>query len=151
MTSHERAIRDFTTALTLLGSEKIGNNSLGGSRFREASSSATEIKDYDEGPGRSGDAAATTEQNEIEDSGNPNPRPPHDRRALSVSNGCGGVDQAQPFVPEPGQVEEPRDKDGRLKLNRNHDSSSRRQSQGADGEDGMAEGGSVVGACRYAR
>lgn len=148
MSSHERAIRDFTTALALLGS-KQNEDDLDGSRSREASSAAELQNNADaEGLGRDGDVAATTNQIEIDDSSNTNSHASHDRCAPSEPNTSGGVDQNQQYLAKTGQ-QESLGEDDRFKLN--GDGASRRRSQGADGGDGMAEGGSVVGACHYAR
>lgn len=157
--SHERAVGDFTTALALIRRKQTGEG-FDGSRLRETCSAADLLQDNDEGPGGNGDDAAastTTEHKEIGGGGdggddNERPRTPDERCAPSTAPGAsvGGVAaQNQPRLAEPGHQAESRGEDGRSKISRGD--TSRRRSQGADGGDGMAEGGSVLGACHYAR
>lgn len=156
MSSHERAIRDFTTALTLLGSKQAEDDLGGSPRLRETSSAA-ELREHDEGApgGGNGDAAATAEPNAADGSCNAaNPRAPHEPCSPGESNASSsdGDDQEQPRLEEELGHRASSGENGRLekRLNSNR-SSSRRLSHGADAGDGMAEGGSVVGACYYAR
>ena len=162
VSSHERALGDFDTALTLVRRKKQTEDELDGATrpLRETSSAAELLQDNDEGPGgvEDGKAAAATTSTKHEETyggsggggGDASPRTPDERRSPGASNASGGVGHTQPcLAEEPGHHEEPHDEDGRLKTGGGD--GSRRRSQGADGGDGMAEGGSVLGACHYAR
>lgn len=133
MSSHGGAITDFSTALSLLGSEKI-ENGFGGSRFGEAYSGSE--------PQDTGDLAATAVLKGVDDGSGDDPRTPHQPFVPNVYIAYDGEDQNMGQEDVDGEDDRHTLEGGEAFL---------RRSQSADGGDGMAEGGSVVCACHYAR
>lgn len=142
--SHERAVEDFTTALAVLRSKRKGRETnLGGRESFRKSSSAGERRDEGEGAGvgdNGMDLDAKREQGTTTTTNNP-----HD-----VHPGTSGAADPNTFQDSNDRRDQSTSTDNKQRSTQ--DGGDRKDSQStSEGGDGMSEGGSVLGACHYAR
>lgn len=142
--SHERAVNDFTTALVVLRSKQEAlrkTNFRGSGTFRESSSRSAAREDEEGVAGGDGmDLAAKSDQDHNNKDDNPRAKLPEISGAADTTTCRGGNDRQDRTNPA----------DNRRQMSRGGDDRKNSQSN-SEGGDGMSEGGSVLGACHYAR
>ncbi|CBN78486.1 conserved unknown protein [Ectocarpus siliculosus] len=154
LSSHEQAIRDFTTALSILGSKSARSSRttslLGGADGCCRDDSVSQRKDEAKGDEKEVDARNAKPEQDGDTKGNrTNPE-------VMLSETCSprveynraGTD---PHEASPAETKHPESHGDEGHLEESREASCRRDSRSGEVGDGMGEGGSVVGACHYAR
>ncbi|CAM9639293.1 unnamed protein product, partial [Ectocarpus fasciculatus] len=150
---HEQAIRDFTTALYILGSKSARGSrtvSLDGADGCSRDGSVSQRKDEAKGVEKGVDARNAKPEQESDTEGNrTNPDP-------TLSENCSPRVEykrtsADPHEASPAETKQPESPAAEGHLEESRETNCRRDSRSGEVGDGMGEGGSVVGACHYAR
>lgn len=151
--SHEQAIRDFTTALSILGFKSACGSrtkSLGGADGCSRDDSVSQLKDEPEGEEKEVDARNAKPEQDSDTKGkrtnpdvmlseNCSPRVEYNRTGADLHEAS------------PAETKQPESHGAEGHLDESREANCRRDSRSGEVGDGMGEGGSVMGACHYAR
>ncbi|CAN0290663.1 unnamed protein product, partial [Ectocarpus sp. 12 AP-2014] len=151
--AHEQAIRDFTMALSILGSKTACGSrkkSLGGADGCTRDDSVSQRKYEAKGDEKEIDARNAKPEQDSDTKGNrTNPDVMlSDNCSPRVENNRAGAD---PHEASPAETKQPESHGAEGHLEESREAKCLRDSRSDEVGDGMGDGGSVVGACHYAR
>ncbi|CAM9836181.1 unnamed protein product [Ectocarpus sp. 4 AP-2014] len=151
--SRQQAIRDFTVALSILGSKTACGSrtkSLGGEDGCTRDDSVSQRKDEAKGDEKEIDARNAKTEQDSDTKGN------RTKSDVTLSDNCSPRVEynrtgADPHEASPAETKQPESHGAEGHLEESREPKCRRDSRSGEVGDGMGEGGSVVGACHYAR